>query len=61
MKIKISKAIVFDFIYTFIFLFVISKLNDFNNFWLIFFSFLGGTVGTSLYILLREIENETKG
>ena len=33
MKIKISKAIIFDFIYTCICLFVLLALNDFNNFY----------------------------
>ena len=60
MKIKISKAIFFDFVYTSICIFVLLALNDFNNFWLIFFSFLCGTIGSFVYVLFKEAEDETK-
>lgn len=60
MKIKISKAIIFDFIYTCICLFVLLALNDFNNFLLIFFIFLSGTIGAFVYVLFKEAEDETK-
>ena len=63
MRIKISKAIIVNFIYTFICILSLCIIAGSENLLLIDFSYLIGDIGAFVYILLREVEkikNETK-